>query len=870
MIKMLNNNIGEDFGEISPVLFYECQTLEDVAEYFEVNHRVRACELFGLEALSDVSDPASVPADTAEAVVSPDFMATSAAIDRDEDIAIIGISGKYPQSSDVYEFWENLKNGRDCITQIPKNRWDYKHYYDADRNAKGKVASKWGGFISDVDCFDADLFNIQHHQADYLDPQERLLLQAAWETFEDSGYTPDRLGRSSSDLPDGTGVYIGCMYTHYPWLVHDRTQGALLANHSIWAIANRISYFFDFNGPSIACDTSCSSALTILHLACSGIKNGDCGTALVGAVNLTLHPSKYFALDRNMMLASHPKSIGLGDGGDGFVPAEGVGAVLLKPLPAAIKDRDNIQGIIKASFVNHGGKTNGFMVPNPLRQEELIVKTLMRAGIHPQSIGYVETAANGSELGDAIEISSLTKAFKRFTQARGYCAIGSVKSNIGHSEAVSGLSQLTKVVMQFKNKMIAPSINCDPVNKHIDLSDSPFYVQRQLSRWARPQMEIDGVTREGPRRAAISSFGGGGSYAHVILEEYRDMGKSDCPMADSTQIAVLSAKNETSLRKYARKLSDFLKANRKNPDLTMLNTAYTLQLGRVPMEERLAMVVPDIDLLISKLADFLQGQPSDGLYRGKVSEQMLQTMEFFNGPEASEFLKITIESRKLEKVAYLWVNGIEPDWSLFYKNCLPKRISLPTYAFEKKRFWVAADGKALDFTEKANLITEPVDKPKDKPVQTKSSRPQSSAGFEPKTIAKKLEIELTEILKALIDVKKISATTNFFDLGVKSITLAQFQDRIKTDLRIDLPMVKFFDASTIRKVSELIAAEGGQFRAADEYVDKEKAPRLQQENGVEKKRVARPDPNSHPVNTSLRNRRKRLKDHEKKQHEYVA
>lgn len=870
MIKMLNSKIEKDFGEISPVVFYECQTLADVAEYFAADHGDRARQLFGLEAPAEELNPASLSADTTEAIQSSDAMTAAASIDGAQDIAIIGISGKYPEASDVFAFWENLKNGRDCITQIPKHRWDFKAYYDTDRKAKGKVASKWGGFISDADCFDADFFNIPHHQAVYLDPQERLLLQAAWETIEDSGYRPDGLGRFSSGLPEATGVYIGCMYHHYPWLAQDRDQGVLMANHSIWAIANRISYFFDFDGPSIACDTSCSSALTVLHLACSGIKNGDCRTALVGAVNLTLHPSKYFALSQNRMLASHPKSMGLGDGGDGFVPAEGVGAVLLKPLSAAIGDRDNIQGIIKASFVNHSGKTNGFMVPNPLKQEELIVKTLMRAGIHPRTIGYVETAANGSELGDAIEISSLTKAFKRFTQAKGYCAIGSVKSNIGHSEAVSGLSQLTKVVMQLKNKALVPSINCDPMNKHIDLSDSPFYVQRQLSHWDRPQMEIDGVIQPGPRRAAISSIGGGGSCAHIVLEEYQDGIQSDSQRADGPQIVILSAKNETSLREYARKLSAFLQLNRKSPDLTLLNIAYTLQMGRVPMEERLAMTVANIDQLIAKLDDFRQDRPSGGLYRGKVCEEMLKTIEFFNGREAAEFLKVTIEDRKLEKVAYLWVNGIDPDWHLFYKNGLPRRISLPTYAFQKKRYWIAEGGEVFDFAGKADIIPEPVDKPENKPAQPKSRRLQTGTVLEPKTTARQLEAQLTEILKKLMDVKKISATTNFFDLGVQSMTLVQFQGKIKTVLRIDLPMITFFNASTIRKVSKLIAAEGTRFRVADEYGGKEEDPKSVQEDRSEERQPAKPDPDAHPVNTSLRNRRKRLKADQKKQHKCVA
>jgi polyketide synthase PksN len=418
-----------------------------------------------------------------------------------QSVAIVGLAGSYPQARDVAQYWSNLRAGRDCITEIPAERWDHALYFDEDKDKAGKTYSKWGGFLEGVQEFDPLFFNISPREAEYIEPQERLFLKCVYEVLEDAGYTRESVGRN-------VGVYVGVMYEEYQLhAAQEQAQGrpvALAGNPS--SIANRVSYFCNFNGPSLAVDTMCSSSLTALNLACQAIHSG-CEAAIAGGVNVSIHPNKYLFLGQTRFASSTGRCESFGRGGDGYVPGEAVGAVLLKPLSKAVADGDHIYGVIQATAINHGGKTNGYTVPNPSAQSQVVLEAIQRSGVDPRAVSYVEAHGTGTALGDPIEIAGLTRAYRQYTQDRQYCAIGSAKSNIGHCESAAGIAGLTKVLLQMQHGELVPSLHSEVLNPHIDFESSPFVVQRALSKWDRPRVPgADGQAKEYPRIAGLSSF----------------------------------------------------------------------------------------------------------------------------------------------------------------------------------------------------------------------------------------------------------------------------------------------------------------------------------------------------------------------------
>ena len=469
------------------------------------------------------------------------------------DIAIIGVSGIFPMADDIYGFWENLKNGKDCITEIPSQRWDYRKYYDSEKYVRGKTYSKWGSFIDNIDKFDPLFFGMSPLEAQMIDPQERLFLQTVWHTLEDAGYTRKSLEK------DIVGVYVGVMWGQYQlYGAESLEDGTVLAPASSYAsIANRVSYFYNFTGPSIALDTMCSSSLTAIHLACNSILSDEVDLAIAGGVNLTLHPNKYIFLSQTKFASTDGRCRSFGDGGDGYVPGEGVGAIILKPLEKAIRDNDNIYAIIKGTSINHGGKGNGYTVPNIKQQARVISSVYNKTGIDPSTVNYIEAHGTGTALGDPIEISSLCKIFEKKDYADRYCSIGSVKSNIGHCESAAGIMGVIKVLLQIKNKMLVPSIHSDVLNRNIDFEKTPFKVQRTNEYWNQIEETKNGVKKKLPRRAAINSFGAGGANAHILFEEY-------VPEHDSVEnttdynIIVISGKDNERLKENVKAIKDFL------------------------------------------------------------------------------------------------------------------------------------------------------------------------------------------------------------------------------------------------------------------------------------------------------------------------
>lgn len=486
------------------------------------------------------------------------WMETKQNKDPDSDIAIVGISGRYPMADDLDSFWDLIKNGKSAITEVPKDRWDAEVFYHNSQANHDMHNTKWGGFINGADRFDPLLFHMSPLEAEQIDPQERLMLQTVWEVFEDAGYTRNNSNRIGQQV----GVFIGAMNSDYEVMGGEEwgRSRKSVAHSSFWSFANRISYVFDLQGPSLTIDTACSSSLTAVHLACESLKRGECEMAIAGGVNLILHPSHFSKLSKMNMLSDSAQCRVFGEGADGFVDGEGGGAVLLKPLHQAVADGDRIYGVVKGSAMNAGGKTGGYTVPNPSAQSDLIGKVLKKSGIDPETISYVEAHGTGTALGDPIEVRSLTNIYNRYTDKKQFCAIGSVKANIGHLESAAGIAGLTKILLQFKYKQLTPSIYSDPTNPEINFAETPFYLNKSEKEWGTP---YSGALR----RAAISSFGAGGANAHVILEEYIQDKVEDSEYSSIAQlpyIFVLSAKTDERLRAYATRLLQFILLDRKS------------------------------------------------------------------------------------------------------------------------------------------------------------------------------------------------------------------------------------------------------------------------------------------------------------------
>jgi polyketide synthase PksN len=700
MIKQLAEEVNNTLGPISMTIFFEYQTIQALADYFMQTYSDKLMEMFEIHApLDDVADDkdeehekTAILSSVFEPMRSEDYHGDVAQGHDGShmDIAIIGLSGRYPQATNIHEFWGNLKAGKDCVGEIPEDRWDYKRYFDADKFKTGKINSKWGGFINDVDKFDPLFFNISPEDAEFMDPQERLFLECVYETLEDAGYTRETLSKVENG---NIGVFVGATFMDYQLLgIQSQMRGNPVALSGIASsIANRVSYFCNFNGPSMAIDTMCSSSLTALHAACDSIKLGRCKLAVAGGVNLSLHPNKYLFLSQYNFMSSKGKCESFGDGGDGYVPGEGIGSLLLKPLNQAVADGDQIYGVIKSTAVNHGGKTNGYSVPNPAALAQVIDKAITDANVNPRTISYIEAHGTGTSLGDPIEIAGLTRAFETHTTDRSFCSIGSAKSNLGHLEAAAGIAGVTKVLLMMKYKQYVPSLHSEVLNANIDFEQTPFSVQQKLAEWKQPIVEIDGEQKEYPRIAGISSFGAGGSNSHVIIEEYVPRNQVDNPVEVTVKdpaVILLSAKKEDNLKEQVVQLLEAIKAGHLDNN-HLSDMAYTLQVGRESMEERLGFIVSSMDDLTEKLENYVLGKHDiTDLYRGNGTKQRNMLTLFKSNEEFQNVIQLLVERKKYSTLLELWITGIDVDWEKLYIHRKMKRISLPTYPFARERYWL--------------------------------------------------------------------------------------------------------------------------------------------------------------------------------------
>lgn len=681
LINQLFYELVKDFPALKKAVFFECQTIKALANHLEIYHKAALSALFS-------QTSSTIYMNRSETQTSNDSVIPN----NDSDgIAVIGIHGRYPGASDIQEFWNNLKEGRDCITEIPKDRWDYQNFPELSIYTRGMPFCKWGGFIEDVDKFDVSFFSIAPSDAEKMDPQERLVLESAWHAIEDAGYSTHSLCHQSNDGGiNRIGVFVGVMWSEYPTFSIEKNQYAPFPHTTFWSIANRISYFLDFQGPSITLDTACSASLSALHMACESIRRGESRYALVSGVNLSLHPNKYLALAQMGFTSVKGKCHSFGSESDGYVPAEGVGTLLLKPVKKARADGDHIYGVIKATSVNHGGKTHGYTVPNPLAQSHLIMDALRKAQLTPTDISYIEAHGTGTPLGDPIEIQGLCNAFSISTSSeQQYCSIGTVKSNIGHAEAAAGIAGITKVLLQLQYKMLVPTLHVDNVNSDIDFENSPFYLQRELSNWKHNNQNT--TTNFKPLYAGISSFGAGGSNAHAIIEEAEPQ-----PVVENNKpyyLITLSAKTEQVLVQKINDMIVWLKSE-KSENKNLQAISFTLNVGRNHFAYRDAWIVASKDELLIMLTDSL-GSHKSRSFLGIVSNNITNVDTKIYEMALETALKQLTDVKNSDKylthlkiIADCYIKGLDFDLSLLHNNEVKTRISLPLYPFVRERFWI--------------------------------------------------------------------------------------------------------------------------------------------------------------------------------------
>ncbi|WFR55598.1 type I polyketide synthase [Anaerocolumna sp. AGMB13025] len=613
-----------------------------------------------------------------------------------EDVAIIGMSGRLPQSENLKEFWDHLVNQEDLVTEIPQDRWNKDEYY-GDPHKGNKANNKCGGFLKDIKGFDAQFFNISPREAELMDPQQRILLEEVWRVFEDAGY------KASSVAGSNTGVFIGVGNDDYNELIADSDINfdIYAATGSYFCItANRISYLLNLHGPSSVVDTACSSSLVAIHQAVQAIKNGECEMAVAGGVNLLCIPRPYLSFSHAGMLSKDGRCKTFDGSANGYVRAEGVGAILLKPLSKAVQDGNQIHGVIKGTAVNHCGLTNSLTAPSPLAQAEAVLTAWDKGNITPNTVSYIEAHGTGTSLGDPIEVNGLKKAFEEGAKAKGivlkenYCGIGSVKSNIGHLEVASGIAGVFKVLLSMKHKLIPGNLHFHKINDLIRLEKSPFYVIDSNKPW---EVLMDAHGNPLPRRAGVSSFGFGGTNAHIVIEEYKE---KEAPVNRAFHfpqtIIVLSAKTEERLKVYAGEFLKFLRDDEVTND-KLTDIAYTLQSGRELMQERAAILTDSIPDLKEKLEAYIKGEEQKAIFHGNIKAHKKTISIFENDQEFAETLNNWAKKGKYEKILDLWVKGLYFDWNVLYGKDKPGIISLPTYPFKKENFWIPKTQ-----TEKAN------------------------------------------------------------------------------------------------------------------------------------------------------------------------
>ena len=537
---------------------------------------------------------------------------------RSEPIAIVGIGCRFPGGVvDPESYWQLLSTGTDAVGEVPANRWDLDAFYDQEPRQPGKVHSRWGGFLERIDRFDHDFFGISRREAVAMDPQQRIALEVAWEALEHAGQAPNKLGGSR------TGVFVGVCNSDYATHLFkhplDITAYASTGTaHSI--LPGRISYLLDLRGPSLAVDTACSSSLVAVHQACQSLRTGECDMALGGGVNAVLTPQTSISFSQFPdMLSADGRCKTFDASANGFVRGDGCGIVVLKRLSDAVEAGDRVLAVIRGAAVNQDGYSSGLTAPNGAAQRDVLRRALEASGVEPHHVSFIEAHGTGTKLGDPIEVEALAEVYGREEGTPVY--LGSVKTNIGHSEAAAGIAGLIKIAVAMEHGALPPNIHFDTLNPHISLDGTTFAIPTELTEWPAP---------EGRRVAGLSSFGFSGTNVHMIVEEPPARRAPEEDTLRPQSVLAMSAKSERALLKLAQR---YQKRLTSGDTATVADLCYSGNTGRAHFPHRLAAVGATRQEIAARLSDFVRGDVGEGLALGEAADSEVVFLFTGQGPQ---------------------------------------------------------------------------------------------------------------------------------------------------------------------------------------------------------------------------------------------
>lgn len=571
-------------NEFSPALAFDYPTVEKLAAFVSHEH-----------------ESSSAPA------------AASESYSPNEPIAIVGMGCRFPGAGTIDSFWNLLMNGECAVSEVPSDRWDVDSYYDPDLNHVDTMSTKWGGFLSDIGHFDHSFFQIPYREASMMDPQQRLLLEVTHDALEHAGIPPSSLEGSN------TGVFIGVSSNDFhKKLKVSPVRGATGVSNSI--TANRLSYNFDWNGPSYVVDTACSSSLYAIHQACLSLRTHECSLAVAGGVNVILSPENVISFSQAGMMAADGLCKSFDSRADGYVRGEGCGVVLLKRLSDAVASGETVLAVIRGSAINQDGRSHGLTAPNGISQIKVIQKALQNAGVSPDEVDYLEAHGSGTPLGDVIEVRSASSVFQTPNRTK-KCGLGSVKTNIGHLESAAGIAGLIKAVLMIQKGAVPPHINFIRENEEIKLNESPFVI----SAGSQPP----GLN---PETIGISSFGFGGANSHMILQKPKEGETTKTgplpPSGNKIRMATLSAKSGAALQSRIRELIHWLE---NHPETAPDEIAYSLNTGRDHHEVRKAGLFTSRESLVDLLSGWLAENKDPESDKGEGSRSAQDCAFLFPG-----------------------------------------------------------------------------------------------------------------------------------------------------------------------------------------------------------------------------------------------
>ena len=700
----------------------------------------------------------------------------------DSDIAIIGMVGRFPGANTIETFWENLKNQQDTVTFFSDEELgDTGVMQDSIQHPSYVKANQ---ILPEIDMFDADFFQISKKEAEIIDPQQRVFLECAYEALENAGYNPE--------VYDGLiGVYGGIgMNTYVLDNLSQKYKDAssveryqlMLANDKDY-LATRISYKLNLKGPSVNINTACSTSLVAIHMACLSLLNGECDIALTGSASIRVPQIAGYLYQEGMIFSPDGHCRAFDTKAQGTVLGDGVGVVILKRMSDALTDRDTIHAVIKGSAINNDGSLKaGYTAPSFEGQQSVITDAQAISGIDAETITYVEAHGTGTNLGDPVEIAALTEAFRKQTKKKGFCALGSVKTNIGHLDAAAGMAGLIKTVLMLKNKTLVPSLHYESPNPDIDFKNTPFFVQTHAEEWK---------ANGNPRRAGVSAFGIGGTNSHIVLEEAPQT--AHVPQARQAELLVLSAKTESALNQITNNLAKYLK---QNSQLNLDDVAYSLSVGRKSYPYRKILVCKDIKdaaltLALSDENRVFAKQAKDFVDVKQVLHEVCPSPTITakilqqGGANPLDLTSLASQESDVELICHtvgsLWLTGAEIDWNSLYLNRSLQRIPLPTYPFEKKRYWIESNEKKV---EKKTISSELLEK-------IKAANPANRRDL----VIRHLQDQISSIIgdgATLPDPEQ-----NLMELQLDSLILIEIVAKLGIDLNLSIPSSALIEYPTI-------------------------------------------------------------------------